>query len=390
MSNRSLKISIQSSILKWARESSGEDIERVAKKLKVEIQEIKRWESQESLITISKLRNLAKIYKRPLAVFFLSKKPDEKLPNDYRVLPENQDTPLSKVTKLAIRKIQHLQFIAMELSGLINQETKYKAVKIDASVGPEDLAEQMRSQINVTPKQQFGLKKDASALALWKKTIEDIGILVFQMSVPVEEIRGFSLIETNQPVITINIKDSIRARIFSLFHEYCHILLNDAGFCDLGEEYYSSGHIKTIEEYCNHFAGAFLVPKNTLLTHPLIKKIEDYEEDSGEALKQVSNNFKVSQEVILRRLLMLKKISRQYYLDKRDQLKNDFKKIKSYKGKKRWLVPYKKCVQERGAYFITMVFEARTQGLITIRDMVDYLGVKRKHISKVEKFLFSL
>jgi len=390
MSNRSLKISIQSSILKWARESTGEDIERVAKKLKVEIQEIKRWESQESLITISKLRNLAKIYKRPLAVFFLSKKPDEKLPNDYRVLPENQGSPLSKVTKLAIRKIQHLQFIATELSGLLNQETKYKAVKIGTSVGPEELAEQTRSQINITPKQQFELKNDTSALALWKKIVEDMGILVFQMSVPVEEIRGFSLIETNQPVITINIKDSIRARIFSLFHEYCHILLNDAGFCDLGEEYYSSGHIKTIEEYCNHFAGAILVPKNTLLAHALIKKIEDFREDSDEALKQIANDFRVSQEVILRRLLMLNKISRQYYLNKREQFKNDFKKIQTYRGKGRWLVPYRICVQERGIAFITMVFEARTQGLITIRDMVDYLGVKRKHISKVEKFLFSL
>ena len=389
MSNRSLKISIQSSILKWARESSGENIERVAKKLKVEIQEIKKWESQESLITIGKLRNLAKIYKRPLAVFFLSKKPYEKLPNDYRVLPENQGRPLLRVTKLAIRKIQHLQVIATELSELLNQEAKYKVIKIGASVGPEELAEQTRLQMNITLKQQIELKNDTSALALWKKAIEDTGILVFQMSVPVDEIRGFSLIETNQPVIAINIKDSVRARIFSIFHEYCHILLNDAGFCDLGEEYYSSGHIKTIEEFCNHFAGAFLVPKNTLLTHPLIKKIEDNEEDLDEAIKKISNNFKVSQEVILRRLLMFKRISKQYYLDKRAQLKKDFKKIKSFEGKKRWLVPYKKCVQERGTNFIAMVFEARTQSLITIRDMVDYLGVKRKHISKVEKFLFS-
>lgn len=389
MVNRNLKISVKPSILEWARESSGEDIERVAKKLRVEVQEIKKWESQESLITISKLRNLAKIYKRPLAVFFLSKKPSEKLPNDYRVLPENQGRPLLRVTKLAIRKIQHLQITATELSELLNQEAKYKVIKIGADVDPEVLAEQIRLRMNITSKQQIELKNDTLALALWKKVIEEMGILVFQMSVPVNEIRGFSLIENNQPVIAINIKDSVRARIFSLFHEYCHILLNDVGFCDLEEEYYSSGHIKKIEEYCNHFAGAFLVPKNTLLSHPLIKKIENNEVDLEEVLKKVSNNFKVSQEVILRRLLMFKRISKQYYLDKRVQLKKDFIKIESYKGKKRWLVPYKKCIQELGTNFITMVFEARTQSLITVRDMVDYLGVKRKHISKVEEFLFS-
>jgi len=390
MSNKNFKTAIKPSIMKWARESVGEDIEIVAEKLKVEIQEIKNWESQESLIKISKLKKLAKIYKRPLAVFFLSKNPLEKLPNDYRVLPENQTRPLSKLTKIAIREVQHYQSFAIELSELLNTEYKYKRVGKSFDLNPENFAEQIRSKINVTLKQQFELKNDSSALLFWRNAIEDMGIFVFQMNAPTEEIRGLSLIENNQSAIAMNNKDSIRARIFTIFHEFCHILLNDAGFCDLGEEDYSSGHIKKIEKYCNHFAGAVLVPKHALLEHSLVKNIKENDERTHKAVRKIANDFKVSQEVILRRLLLFKKISRQYYLDKREELNKEYKKAKRYKGKGLWLEQHLKSVQERGITFSTMVLDARSKDLIAISDMTNYLGIKRKHLSNLEKYLLNL
>lgn len=390
MSDRNLKATIKPSIMKWARKSVGEDIEVVAKKLKVEIQEIINWESQESIIKISDLKKLAKIYKRPLAVFFLKENPKEKLPKDYRVLPKNKNKLLTKDTKIAIRKIQHFQSLAVELSELLNTKTKKLSIRINLDNNPENFAEQIRLKMNITLGQQFKLKNDSSALLFWKKKIEEMGILVYQMKAPIEEIRGLSLLDKKNPVIAINIKDAIRARIFTIFHEFCHILLNDDGFCDLGEEDYSSGHIKKIEKFCNHFAGAILVPKSALFEHPLIENIKNYDESSEKAIKRIANNFKVSREVILRRLLIFQKISKKYYEEKINEYKEEFKKIKKHRGKGRWLVPYKQSVQEKGITFTEMVLDARSKDLITLSDITNYLNVKIKHLLKVEEYLLNL
>ena len=43
---------------------------------------------------------------------------------------------------------------------------------------------------------------------------------------PVDDARGFSLTDGEPYVIVVNSADADRARLFTLFHEYAHILLN--------------------------------------------------------------------------------------------------------------------------------------------------------------------
>lgn len=70
------------------------------------------------------------------------------------------------------------------------------------------------------------------ALKGWRQYLENEGIFVFQIIMPKDEIRGFSLIRENYPpAIIINSKDSPNGRIFTLFHEYGHFLLNKSGVC---------------------------------------------------------------------------------------------------------------------------------------------------------------
>ena len=51
--------------------------------------------------------------------------------------------------------------------------------------------------------------------------------------------------------------DTITGRIFSLFHELCHIILKNSAFCDF--RYNGSSEL---EIYCNRFAAAFLAPED--------------------------------------------------------------------------------------------------------------------------------
>ena len=139
------------------------------------------------------------------------------------------------------------------------------------------------------------------------------------MSMPIEDARAFSLLDSELPVIVINTKDSLNARIFSLFHELGHILLNREGICDPGS--YPESPMKTgsVEIFCNRFAGAVLVPINQLLSRSQVR----YMKDSGERewqdriLRNLSNEFKVSQEVVLRRLLLADLTSKEFYEKKR-------------------------------------------------------------------------
>ena len=68
---------VKPEMLIWARGSAGFDAEIAAKKIQVKPERLRSWESGESRPTIKQLRNLAKIYKRPIAVFYLPTPPKE-------------------------------------------------------------------------------------------------------------------------------------------------------------------------------------------------------------------------------------------------------------------------------------------------------------------------
>ena len=99
-------IRIEPSILIWARESLGLTLAEVALKLDKDRDTIQQWEYGNAYPTLAQLEQLAyKIYKRPLAVFFLPKAPKETTPKqDFRTLPDNEITNLSPELRLFIRK----------------------------------------------------------------------------------------------------------------------------------------------------------------------------------------------------------------------------------------------------------------------------------------------
>ena len=95
----------------------------------------------------------------------------------------------------------------------------------------------------------------------------------------VEEFRGFTLLDSYAPIIFINGRDSNNGKLFTLIHEFCHILLGKEGVSD-----------SSSEPYCNMFAGEFLVQSL-------------YFTLDGVNLQKCMNkleNFKVSQYVIYR------------------------------------------------------------------------------------------
>src|SRR5689334_17985220 len=92
-------------LLIWSRESIGLTQDAAAKKLKVRLNNIQSWERGTANPTLTQLRRLANIYKRPLAVFYLPERPVDFQPlRDFRRPTSAGHSPEQSVElKLAIR-----------------------------------------------------------------------------------------------------------------------------------------------------------------------------------------------------------------------------------------------------------------------------------------------
>jgi len=381
MSSKSFNVSVEPSVLEWARESIGMSIDAVVKKIKgITINTIKEWEKKDGAIkpTFAQIEELSNIYKRPLSAFLLPAPPKEPpFPKDFRKRPSAEKQSLNPKTYLAIRKARRFQYSAIELIKELGEESKKLSIKANLSDDPETLAEKVRIQFGIKEFPRSTSFTKEIALEKWIKILENNGILVFQISITKnKEIGGFSLIDEYVPVIILRRSDETSAKIFTLFHELAHLLLREGGICDLEESDISH------EKFCNHFAGAFLVPKDKLLNHSIVKANAKTREWPENLLRGIARGFNVSTEVILRRLLILGLTTKNYYLKKHREWKSKYKEPFGRKDKK---TEIKICLQERGKKYTSMVFDAYERKKINEMRVADYLGVTSDKIPKVKE-----
>jgi Zn-dependent peptidase ImmA (M78 family)/DNA-binding XRE family transcriptional regulator len=373
----SQEISVEPSVLKWARETIGKSIEDVAKRLDLSEGIVEKWEGGEKRPTLKQLRELATLYRRPLAAFFLAGPPMEApTPTDFRTLPKKVRKPFSEKTLLALRRARRLQALTKDLNKSLDRESPVEIGQATLANAPGPLAKRARDRLTVTTEEQRQWRDEAVALARWKRHIEDCGVLIFELPFPIEEGRAFSFADNDQPAITLNSNDSTNGRIFSLFHEYGHLLLGQSGICDWSEEG------KAVEQFCNRFAGEFLVPGPALLAHPLVEAHRAPGAWKEEDLQDLAREFKVSREVVLRRLLILGRTTERFYQQKHK--KWELPPRRRGGGRR---IPPKQCVRQNGVPFTSLVLESARQEKITYRDVSDYLSIGLKHLAAVESLV---
>lgn len=113
---------IRPELLVRARQSSGYDIAAAAAKVKVTEDRLRSWESGDARPTIAQLRNAARTYKRPLAIFYLPAPPVDFQPlRDYRRVPDPQLGRLSPELLATIRRARAVRETAIDLSELADE-----------------------------------------------------------------------------------------------------------------------------------------------------------------------------------------------------------------------------------------------------------------------------
>ena len=211
----------------------------------------------------------------------------------------------------------------------------------------------------------------------WRSHIEDKGVLVFQAAdVPIKEMRAYSIAEFPFPVIVVNRKDVPQARTFSLLHELTHLLLKSAGLCDLSTRVERPPEDQRVEVFCNAVAAACLMPANAVKQHPIVAHQEDGEAWTDPEIITLARYFSVSREAILRRLLTFGLTSSQFYEQKREQYRREFKATPKPKG---FPSPARDRLSLLGRPFVRLILDSLDGGIVTTSDASDYLGIRLKH-----------
>ena len=365
-------------VLQWARETAGLTIADVASRLAVTPETVTKWESGDKEVLISRLEALARFYRRPLAALFLPAPPDTApLPHDFRTLPAEQKTPLSTKTLLAIREARRIQHVAQELATDLGQAPADVCPTIASHAAPEHLAARERHRIGVTTSQQRSWRRPDIALRHWREALENLGILVLQFPMPMEDARGFSLAEEAPAAIVLNAGDAASARIFTLFHEYAHLLRGSSALCipALGAEGLPHGTHE--ETFCNAFAGAFLVPAEAVADALAGRRPDD------QVVAELATEFSVSRHVVLHRLKGLGLLSSAAFERRLADLESQQAEVAPRRSGVRRSAA-QRCIGTRGKRFVRLVLGARARDLITYRDVADYLSLRVRHFDAVE------
>ncbi|MDP4262636.1 MAG: XRE family transcriptional regulator [Bacteroidota bacterium] len=368
-------------VLKWAREAIVLSRAKAAENSGVSVKRLEQLEEQKKQPTLDELKSLSKTYKRTIAALVLRQPPKEKpLPKDRRTVNSKQLGKFHEKTFLAVRKARALVQTLIELKEDASQPIKPFLYKAKLSTSPSQIALTLRKELELDEIKDFD--KTNHLFEAYIEKIETLGIAVFQLSLTQDNLRGFSLTDEKMPVIAIKRGEQTTAKIFTLFHELGHIILNQGGICDISFK----EKAQQIEKWCNAFAGELLIPTEELLKIKIVKECIAKGAKTWEKkdLIELGNYFHVGPLAVLRRLLDNGLTTSTFYKEKHDAWnKPQFGRSKHPEGRN---IP-KETINEKGRSYVSLAFKAFDQNRIDLKDLSDFLGVKLSYIPKTRQLL---
>lgn len=289
------RVHINRNILVWAVERAGKTIEEYID----ENPKFQQWLNGTLLPTFKNVEQFAKKFYVPLGYMFLENPPEENCPIPFFRSMNDKVHDINVYD--TIKEIQDRQDW---LSGYLMGNGFNKVDYVGIFSSKEDVqvvCNKIRDLLKLPHNWAFEFSTIDSALKYITNRIEDSGTMVAFNSVvgfnntrplPVKVCRGFALIDDYAPFIFINSKDAKVAQMFTLIHEFAHVLTGySAGVGDVEIE-----HSSETERFCDKVAANFLVPDL------LFKEAWN---NTGENYGILSKKFKVSRFVIARRAMEL-------------------------------------------------------------------------------------
>ena len=297
----STRAHINPDILVWARKRLNADPALIARRAGTSLDIYEQWENGGKRPTIKQLQKVAKQLRRPVSHFYLEDYPDEPEPRleMRRVFggnPKKDTFEFSREVQDCMRRRE----IALQLYASLGEEPAQLPETFDIEEDPEAVGDAVRyGVLNIDDETQSSWRGRYEALRKWREALERAGVLSFQISgVELSEARGFAFAKRPLPIAAFNSKDSVRGRIFTLLHEFAHILL---GRSTLHSEAPFASKDRT-ESWCNRVAAVILVPKSDLLELQQVRRRDAPRFWTKSEIEGLASRYKVSPSAAIRRL----------------------------------------------------------------------------------------
>lgn len=364
-------------IIRWARENYNLGLTDAALALHVSEERYRNWEEGLEHPTYAKLKDISSLYRKPSAIFFFPSPPiipDNK--GELRTLP---NTIVDKLSKNIVIQFEQARVYQINLRELCAEHSSIiHGFQISRHTTSE-VAQSFRSFIQYPLARQKAERRPDVVLETFRERLYNIGIYVFKNSFQDDSVSGISVYDELFPVIIINNKMSFARQNFTLFHELYHLLIKSNGVEIRNEDYFIqlNGRQKNAEKACDEFASELLMPS-----------VDFKSEISGRALNEIeiirlSNLYSVSKDMILYRLLILDKISKDYYESLRDKFYGESVRY-SKKDEETSGNYYNTKLAYHGISYASEVLKQYAESKFDIYKASDYLGVKVEHLSNYE------
>ena len=392
MAKQDTTIRINSDVLKWIIRNSGWDAKELSEKTNIRAESITKWETRTTPIRVKDLQVIAKAIDRPLSTMLLPKPPMEKDLTDYRKVGGNSGRKMDKKTLTAIRNAKYVQSNARDLLELRSEGVLPDIHTRTLDDDPEEVAKMERKVLGWDTEKRHpeeSIDKFISRMyQTLKDNIESLNIFVMQASVPLSDARGFTLTGGYPRVILVNSTDKARPKLFTLLHEYAHLLLKTDGICMTHSEDFkwTEGQDTSVERWCNTFAGAVIMPKEEF-----IEKFEsaDARHDPDRVVLSMSSKFYTSKTAAVIRIINLlgNDHRRKKYIKCYTEIASRPISVASRGGGGDGRNMAKECVNRNGKKYVRIVSDSRERDLINTSDMIKYLSLKTKYFERLNLWI---
>ncbi|GAB6066047.1 ImmA/IrrE family metallo-endopeptidase [Aquifex pyrophilus] len=364
------KLRINPEILKYELKYTKLTVEELAKKTYISENTIIRALKGEKAFSYKQLLKIANLLRRPTWYFFEDEPMQEERLKDFR----RKDTTINFLMVVQIvREIKQFQELLKEVIEELNYEPKFDMFKnVDINSSPQKVADVVREVLK--PPDLSSVKTYKEALQIHKSLLESYDILIFEYKLTEDKtsksLKALSVHDNTFPAIVLNKDDSISSKIFSLYHELGHILRKSTAVCEYDE--FEEDYSKE-EQFCNAFAGHFLVPTQKFLT-----VLNNYKSIDENTIERIAFHFKVSPFVIIRRLKEEKIINKGEFTKYEDYFKN---KVESTQGENKSTFspePYIKVFNRVSKKALRLLFDAISERILDEDTLMKILHLKKQ------------
>ncbi len=254
------QVPVTPSVVKWALSESGYQRDELAAASGVSPATVESWATGDAKPTLTQLRAFANKLKRPIATFLLPRPPRLLVPTlELRRAPGERRTELNADERRLVRTAARLQRV-LSWMGRELERPSAEIRRIAITVSAETAAADTRNRLDALRPRPARWRSGSAAFRWWRATVEQSGVFVLTLPMGPAACRGFSLWDDHAPVIAVNSAWSAEARLFTLFHEYGHLITRTNSACLEGAHRRTAPQTDSVERWCEQFAAAVILP----------------------------------------------------------------------------------------------------------------------------------